>query len=162
DLACGLGPLAAPWMNLAADTRYYAADVDRRLVELVDGFLTICDVPHTVQHRDVLDSAALPSAGVVLLLMSVPCFEQQAPGSAGAPRLAGAQSGAVTPLHPRRTPGAPLTQQAGAVHAFICWDRPLPSAAGGFQAYSPTRQTPAAGVIRKNEVIFREPSTGQK
>ncbi|MCB0188030.1 MAG: hypothetical protein KDE31_27370, partial [Caldilineaceae bacterium] len=28
DLACGLNPLTLPWMGLAADTRYYACDVN--------------------------------------------------------------------------------------------------------------------------------------
>jgi queuine tRNA-ribosyltransferase len=42
------------------------------------------------------------------------------------------------------------------------WDRPVLSDSGGFQVYSLIRQSPAAGVIRPNEVIFREPSTGER
>ena len=39
---------------------------------------------------------------------------------------------------------------------------PILSDSGGFQIWSLIRQDPSRGVIRDNEVIFREPSTGEK
>jgi 16S rRNA (guanine(1405)-N(7))-methyltransferase len=82
DLACGLNPLAWPWMKLPTSTRYVACDIDRRIMQLVDGFLELCGVPHSA---DVLDLAARTpgqSGDVALMLKLVPCLERQAPGSA--------------------------------------------------------------------------------
>jgi len=88
DLACGLGPLAWPWMGLPAQTGYVAYDVDRRLVELVDGALTLCGVSHVAALRDVVGRPPDEPADVALLLKAVPCLEQQDP--VGARRLLGA------------------------------------------------------------------------
>jgi 16S rRNA (guanine(1405)-N(7))-methyltransferase len=82
DVACGLGPLAWPWMGLPPRTRYLAYDVDRRLVQLVDGFLTLCDVPHEAELRDVVARPPSDPVDVALLLKSAPCLDQQAPGAA--------------------------------------------------------------------------------
>jgi 16S rRNA (guanine(1405)-N(7))-methyltransferase len=81
DVACGLGPLAWPWMGLPPDVVYRAYDVDRRLVEIVDGFLTLVGVPHEAAQRDVVGCPPEGPADVALLLKSAPCLEQQAPGS---------------------------------------------------------------------------------
>jgi 16S rRNA (guanine(1405)-N(7))-methyltransferase len=83
DVACGLGPLAWPWMGLPSETVYRAYDVDRRLVEVVDGFLTLVGVPHVAAQRDVVGCPPGGPADVALLLKSAPCLEQQAPGSTG-------------------------------------------------------------------------------
>ncbi len=82
DLACGLGPLAWPWMDLPPSIQYVAYDVDQRLVQLVDGFLTLLDVPHVVQLRDVVARPPREPADVALLLKGAPCLDQQAPGAA--------------------------------------------------------------------------------
>lgn len=77
-------------------------------------------------------------------------------------RAVGVQAAVVNSFHLMRNPGARLIKQAGGVHAFMDWDRPLVSDSGGFQIYSLIRQNPDAGTIREREVIFREPSTGEK
>ena len=68
----------------------------------------------------------------------------------------------VNAFHLLRRPGARVVQAAGGVHRFMGWDGPILSDSGGFQVWSLIRQDPARGVIRDNEVIFREPTTGQK
>lgn len=68
----------------------------------------------------------------------------------------------VNAFHLLRRPGARVMQAAGGVHRFMGWDGPILSDSGGFQVWSLIRQDPARGVIRDNEVIFREPSTGEK
>ena len=65
-------------------------------------------------------------------------------------------------FHLLRRPGARVVQAAGGIHRFMDWDRPIVSDSGGFQIWSLIRQDPDRGVIRDNEVIFREPSTGEK
>ncbi len=76
DLACGLNPLALPWMPLAPDTVYYACDVYTDLVDFLNNFLQhigrrgaagVCDLTRPLQ---------LPPVQVALLLKSLPCLEQ--------------------------------------------------------------------------------------
>jgi 16S rRNA (guanine(1405)-N(7))-methyltransferase len=78
DLACGLGPLALPWMGLPRHARYVACDADRQLVELVDGFLTLGGVDHTVDLCDIAGDAPHAPADVALVLKTLPCLDQQA------------------------------------------------------------------------------------
>lgn len=68
----------------------------------------------------------------------------------------------VNAFHLLRRPGARVVQAAGGVHRFMDWDGPILSDSGGFQVWSLIRQDPNRGVIRDNEVIFREPGTGEK
>jgi queuine tRNA-ribosyltransferase len=68
----------------------------------------------------------------------------------------------VNTFHLMRTPGTRLIKQAGGVHRFMGWDGPVLSDSGGFQVYSLIRQNPNSGVIRPNEVIFREAGSGEK
>ena len=263
DLACGLGPLAWPWMGLPPSIQYFAYDVDQRLVQLVDGFLTLLDVPHVVQLRDVVARPPREPVDVALLLKGAPCLDQQARGASrrllealpcaprgpllpqplprrggqgdgrplprppgtgcwpapagrwsryplalrpstsspapdaqrpGRPRSLPTRHGrlplpaflpdatragvrAVDPedlravgvpgivvntFHLMRGPGTRLIKEAGGVHRFMGWDGPVVSNSGGFQVYSLIRQNPGSGTIRPNEVIFREPSSGEK
>jgi 16S rRNA (guanine(1405)-N(7))-methyltransferase len=80
DVGCGLNPLARPWMPLPETTEYRALDVDAQLVAFVDACLTLLAVPHTATVLDVL-AAPPPAAELVLLLKTIPCLEQQAPGA---------------------------------------------------------------------------------
>ena len=77
-------------------------------------------------------------------------------------RAVGVEGVVVNAFHLLRRPGARVIQAAGGVHRFMDWDGPVLSDSGGFQVWSLIRQDPARGVIRDNEVIFREPSTGER
>ncbi len=77
-------------------------------------------------------------------------------------RTAGVEALVVNAFHLLRSPGARLIKAAGGVHRFMAWDGPVLSDSGGFQVFSLIRQNPNAGTIRQNEVIFREPATGEK
>jgi queuine tRNA-ribosyltransferase len=68
----------------------------------------------------------------------------------------------VNTFHLLRRPGTRLIKQAGGVHRFMGWDGPVLSDSGGFQVYSLIRQNPGSGVIRPNELLFREPATGER
>ncbi len=68
----------------------------------------------------------------------------------------------VNSFHLLRVPGARLIKEAGGIHRFMGWPGTIVSDSGGFQVYSLIRQDPRAGVIRPNEVIFREPSSGER
>ena len=77
-------------------------------------------------------------------------------------RRVGIEALVVNAFHLLRRPGARVIQSAGGIHRFMDWDGPILSDSGGFQVWSLIRQDPNRGVIRDNEVIFREPSTGEK
>jgi 16S rRNA (guanine(1405)-N(7))-methyltransferase len=84
DLACGLNPLALPWMRLPTGTRYVAWDIDAQLVGFVGRFLDLMGIDQTVGLRDIV--ADPPEADtpvdLALLLKSVPCLDQQDPDAA--------------------------------------------------------------------------------
>jgi queuine tRNA-ribosyltransferase len=77
-------------------------------------------------------------------------------------RSVGVEAVVVNAFHLLRRPGARVIQAGGGIHRFMGWDGPVLSDSGGFQVWSLIRQDPARGVIRDNEVIFREPATGEK
>jgi queuine tRNA-ribosyltransferase len=77
-------------------------------------------------------------------------------------RRVGIEAVVVNAFHLLRRPGARVVQAAGGIHRFMDWNGPILSDSGGFQVWSLIRQDPARGVIRDNEVIFREPATGEK
>jgi queuine tRNA-ribosyltransferase len=77
-------------------------------------------------------------------------------------RRIGIEGVVVNAFHLLRRPGARVVQAAGGIHRFMDWDGPILSDSGGFQIWSLIRQDPSRGVIRDNEVIFREPETGEK
>ena len=77
-------------------------------------------------------------------------------------RQVGIEAVVVNAFHLLRRPGARVVQAAGGIHRFMDWNGPILSDSGGFQVWSLIRQDPNRGVIRDNEVIFREPETGEK
>jgi queuine tRNA-ribosyltransferase len=77
-------------------------------------------------------------------------------------RVVGIEGLVVNAFHLLRRPGVRVIGAAGGIHRFMDWDGPILSDSGGFQVWSLIRQDPARGVIRDNEVIFREPSTGER
>lgn len=82
DVACGLNPLAAPWMGLPPAARYLACDIDRQLLAFVDAFLGLAGVEHQVEARDIVVAPPTQPCAVALLLKTVPCLEQQRAGAA--------------------------------------------------------------------------------
>ena len=92
DLGCGLNPLALPWMNLPAETVYYACDVDREQMAFLAGWLEKVDrrgqafvwnlldgapqVEGLLQQGDVDAERPAEPIDVALLLKIVPCLEQ--------------------------------------------------------------------------------------
>lgn len=77
DLGCGLGPLALPWMGLAADSTYVASDVDRRPLATVAEFLELVGQPHRIDVRDLVADPPTETADVALLLKLVTTLDRQ-------------------------------------------------------------------------------------
>jgi 16S rRNA (guanine(1405)-N(7))-methyltransferase len=76
DLACGLNPLAIPWMPLAPGAQYAACDIYTDLAAFLQEALSLLGV---AGHADTVDlSAQTPEivADVAFLLKTIPCLEQ--------------------------------------------------------------------------------------
>nr|Q08325.2 RecName: Full=16S rRNA (guanine(1405)-N(7))-methyltransferase; AltName: Full=16S rRNA m7G1405 methyltransferase; AltName: Full=Fortimicin A-resistance methyltransferase [Micromonospora olivasterospora]pir/JN0651/ rRNA methyltransferase fmrO (EC 2.1.1.-) - Micromonospora olivasterospora [Micromonospora olivasterospora]BAA02451.2 aminoglycoside resistance [Micromonospora olivasterospora] len=80
DLACGLNPLAVPWMALAPGATYACYDVDRTMAEALRALGTVYPVRVNAAAVDLV--AAVPAAGVdvALVLKTLTTVEQQRGG----------------------------------------------------------------------------------
>lgn len=83
DMACGLNPLAIPWMLLAPDARYIACEIDVQLVEALGRLDGIFPVRFTATTCDLVATPPVSSAHVALMLKTVTTIEQQRTGAAG-------------------------------------------------------------------------------
>ncbi|MEJ5201193.1 MAG: hypothetical protein WHV66_03070 [Anaerolineales bacterium] len=76
DLACGLNPLALPWMPLAPEATYLACDIYRDMVSFLNGFLNHLKQNGNVEWWDLLEGSPPYQVQVALLLKVIPCLEQ--------------------------------------------------------------------------------------
>jgi 16S rRNA (guanine(1405)-N(7))-methyltransferase len=82
DLACGLGPLAIPWLDLAPGAAYDCCDIDRDLVAALGRLDEILPVTLRARTCDlVAQPPPAPGADLVLLLKTPTTLEQQRPGA---------------------------------------------------------------------------------
>lgn len=70
DLACGLNPVAIPWMGLPGDVCYRAYDIHERRIAFLNRFLLGLDVHGHAEVRDIVFEpiSLTPTADVALLL----------------------------------------------------------------------------------------------
>jgi 16S rRNA (guanine(1405)-N(7))-methyltransferase len=83
DLACGLNPLAIPWMALSPDASYWACEIDAELVTALAGLDEIMPVRLTAATCDLVASPPAIRADVALMLKTVTTIDQQSAGAAG-------------------------------------------------------------------------------
>jgi 16S rRNA (guanine(1405)-N(7))-methyltransferase len=76
DLACGLNPLALPWMPLLPDAPYFACDIFTDLLDFDQRFLTKSGHPNQVEICDLTQNCPQQSVHLALLLKTLPCLEQ--------------------------------------------------------------------------------------
>jgi 16S rRNA (guanine(1405)-N(7))-methyltransferase len=76
DLACGLNPLAMPWMPLAADAPYYACDIYSDQMDFINRFLAHVGRPGRAELCDLTAELPAQPVQVALLLKTIPCLEQ--------------------------------------------------------------------------------------
>jgi len=77
DVACGLNPLALPWMGLEPGTQYFACEIDEALVALLQAALEAFGVRGRAFVCDLGAPSPLPEADLALLLKALPCLEAQ-------------------------------------------------------------------------------------
>jgi len=76
DLACGLHPLAIPWMPLAEHVHYYAYDIYQNMTDFLNEFMTIIQVQGCAQSCDVIQSCPTHHVDLAFMLKALPCLEQ--------------------------------------------------------------------------------------
>lgn len=75
DLACGLNPLALPWMPVSPETRYYACDIYSDMLSFIRLFFDHFSQPIQVDLCDLTDFILPEPVQVALLLKTIPCLE---------------------------------------------------------------------------------------
>ncbi len=76
DLACGLNPLAIPWMPLAPQARYYAYDVHEDMAAFLTEFMSLAGVQGQAATQDIAQAIPTDAVEVALVLKTLPCLEQ--------------------------------------------------------------------------------------
>ena len=76
DIACGLNPLALPWMPLAVDACYLAYDIHQPMMDFLQAWLEINSIKGQASVCDVLAACPQQKVDVALLLKTLPCLEQ--------------------------------------------------------------------------------------
>ena len=76
DLACGLQPLAIPWMPLAPDAEYFAYDIYPELAAFLNRAFPLLGVRGTAHAADVTAAPPTGHADLAMLLKALPCLEQ--------------------------------------------------------------------------------------
>lgn len=76
DLACGLNPLAIPWMPIAEDCTYFACDIYLDMLALVESFLKQMGLKGSAEPCDLTTRPPGQKTQVAFLLKSIPCLEQ--------------------------------------------------------------------------------------
>jgi 16S rRNA (guanine(1405)-N(7))-methyltransferase len=81
DIACGLNPLAFPWMGLpAAGTDFIAYDIHEPRVDFLNHYFILQGLPPLAYVKDVAVGAPSESGDVALFLKEMPRFERNYPG----------------------------------------------------------------------------------
>lgn len=76
DIACGLNPLAIPWMPLAADATYYAYDIFDSLMDFLGHSIELLGIRAHAEACDVVRACPQQAADLALVLKAIPCLEQ--------------------------------------------------------------------------------------
>lgn len=80
DLACGLNPLALPWMALPPDARFYAYELHERRAAFLARALTLLGVAGGAFARDILVQPPAEHGDVALLLKEIHRMEKRRRG----------------------------------------------------------------------------------
>jgi 16S rRNA (guanine(1405)-N(7))-methyltransferase len=76
DVACGLNPLAIPWMGLAQGATYHAVDIYDDMMAFLQTAFNGMGVNGKAESRDVVADCPSDPVDVALVLKAIPCLEQ--------------------------------------------------------------------------------------
>jgi 16S rRNA (guanine(1405)-N(7))-methyltransferase len=80
DLACGLNPFAVPWMGLPPGVQYYAYDIHRPRINLINQFFEKVGLDPLAEVRDILLDPPEVKADVAFLFKEAHRLEQRRRG----------------------------------------------------------------------------------
>lgn len=75
DIACGLNPLARPWMPFPASTEYIAYDIYTDQMEFLNSFFELAGYAGGAEARDVIGRPPDEPADLALVLKTLPCLD---------------------------------------------------------------------------------------
>ncbi len=75
DVACGLGPLARPWLGLLPSTEYLAYDIYADQITFLNEVFALARWPGRAEVRDVIGRPPDAPADLALVLKTLPCLE---------------------------------------------------------------------------------------
>lgn len=81
DLACGLHPFGLPWMGLDKNILFYAYDIHKPRIDLINQFLILSGYASLAEHRDILVSPPLIPSDVAFLFKEAHRIEKRKPGA---------------------------------------------------------------------------------
>ncbi len=81
DLACGLNPLAIPWMNLPDATQYFAFDIHKPRIDLLNQFFRTIHTNAKAFQQDILIATPSEFADAAFFFKEAHRFEKRQPGS---------------------------------------------------------------------------------
>jgi 16S rRNA (guanine(1405)-N(7))-methyltransferase len=76
DIACGLNPLALPWMPFTGPVEYHACDIYHDMVAFLNQFMALLPVQGQTEVRDVIQDCPTRTVDLALVLKTLPCLEQ--------------------------------------------------------------------------------------
>lgn len=79
DLACGLNPLAIPWMPLAEDALYYACDVVKPMVNFIGSYFEITKQNGEAFSSNLLTEIPSQKVELAIMLKLLPILDQVDP-----------------------------------------------------------------------------------
>ncbi len=76
DVACGLNPLAIPYMPLADDVEYHAYDIYTDMMDFLSAAIPLLGARGAAYARDVITDAPTQAVDLALVIKAIPCLEQ--------------------------------------------------------------------------------------
>lgn len=76
DLACGLNPLAMPWMPISPSCEYHAIDVVAPMIAFLQDYFSLFSLNAQAQMLDLADEIPSQSVQLTLLLKTLPLLDQ--------------------------------------------------------------------------------------
>jgi 16S rRNA (guanine(1405)-N(7))-methyltransferase len=76
DIACGLNPLALPWMPLAGPVEYYAYDIYQDMIDFLNQYLLLLPVQGRAEVCNVIQACPTHTVDLAFVLKTLPCLEQ--------------------------------------------------------------------------------------
>ena len=76
DIACGLHPLAIPWMPLREHAQYFAYDIYEDMIGFLNDSLALMPVQGYGKASNVIHNCPTQKVDLAFILKAIPCLEQ--------------------------------------------------------------------------------------